>query len=416
MDDKISKTFCRVPFYHLNMKQNGIVTCCWRSSAPVGNIYENTLSEIWANDNIIKIRKMLMNNEKPEECRLCWKQEKDTKTSPRILYNSRKRFVDYHEIFKNYGNSGKLPIKSLLSVELRFSKKCNLMCRHCSPMYSSVWESRIKEIETDLENVGYKYKSTPMNTPQSVLDEILTMLPHMKEIKISGGEPLLSNKHKLFIKKISESNFAKKICLNYNSNLNIPNIDEYIKIWGKFKKIIFRVSVDGCPSIYDYVRQNGNIDMVTQNTLKMIEMKNIDLYYTFTANMYNITRLKESIIFSIKNNVYFDASIVNEPQFLNITTLPQKMKIDLTRELEEFVNNDIDYILNKHFTKSKEFAKERILTFTKNLLKHMNGLDTYQNNFNRFTKYTEILDKFHNKQFEKYYPEFAEFVIFDKGI
>ena len=49
--NKKSKTFCIMPFIHINHKQSNMIGTCWRS-LPVGDLDKETFQEIWNNDNI----------------------------------------------------------------------------------------------------------------------------------------------------------------------------------------------------------------------------------------------------------------------------------------------------------------------------------------------------------------------------
>jgi len=60
--------FCILPFTNLSTRVDGNVAPCCRSMDTVGSIKENTISEIWNNDNMKRLRQQFMNNERPEGC------------------------------------------------------------------------------------------------------------------------------------------------------------------------------------------------------------------------------------------------------------------------------------------------------------------------------------------------------------
>ena len=75
--DKISKSFCVLPWIHLNTWPNGnVYPCCltdWRED--IGNLKDNTLEELWNGDTMKSIRKDMLGGKQHHSCRKCYQQE-----------------------------------------------------------------------------------------------------------------------------------------------------------------------------------------------------------------------------------------------------------------------------------------------------------------------------------------------------
>ena len=69
-----SKTFCMHPFTGLATREDGAIKVCCRSH-PIGHIQDSSLEEIWNNDTIKRIRRQVLNNERPPECDPCFSLE-----------------------------------------------------------------------------------------------------------------------------------------------------------------------------------------------------------------------------------------------------------------------------------------------------------------------------------------------------
>ena len=124
---------------HLNVKQEGRVAACWRYQGNIGDYRYESLKEMWNNERLRELRRAHLHGEQPEECRACWDFEGRGVESPRTTSNENgeKRGVTEENMLEIMGNDYSMPMSALTKIELRFDNVCNLMCRHCSPVYSS---------------------------------------------------------------------------------------------------------------------------------------------------------------------------------------------------------------------------------------------------------------------------------------
>ena len=65
---KQSCTFCMHPFTGLATREDGAIKVCCRSQ-PIGWIQNETLEEAWNNDTMRKVRRQVLNNERPDVCK-----------------------------------------------------------------------------------------------------------------------------------------------------------------------------------------------------------------------------------------------------------------------------------------------------------------------------------------------------------
>ena len=408
----MSKTFCPMPFNHLNIKQEGKISACWRYPDRLGDYTQNSLEEIWNNDETKELRRAILNGEQPAGCRSCWDLESSGSTSTRQTCKKTYNTVTLDHVLKNVKEDFSYPVEQLKSIEVRFDNVCNLMCRHCSPDYSSVWEQAVKKdsalMDKMVEYGTYRKRKEHIKLTDEMIDEVtIKFAPHLEEIMIAGGEPLYHEKHYQFLENLQP--YAKNLRLSYNTNLNTISYKgkSIIDLWKNFKELWIRISLDGDPSCYDYARVASNLPKVEHNIKELNNhLTNADISATCTVSLYNITRLVNVIEYFTTLDVYFHTSLVQYPNSLNIKLLPQHLKDKVTKDFNEWITNDPHgrvKALSSTIDADKQVA--RIKNFGKNVIKYMNSEDKH-NNWNEFLDYSAALDNHHKTDLFSIYPEY----------
>ena len=408
----MSKTFCPMPFNHLNIKQEGKISACWRYPDRLGDYTANTLTEIWNNDETKELRRAILNGEKPNGCRSCWDLEASGSTSTRHTCTETYDTVTLQEVLQNVNNDYSYPVEKLKSVEIRFDNVCNLMCRHCSPDYSSVWEQAVKKdaalMDKMIEYGTYRKSKDHIKLTDEMIDEVtIKFAPHLEEIMIAGGEPLYHEKHYKFLENLQP--YAQNLRLSYNTNLNTLSYkgQSILDLWKNFKEIWIRISLDGDPSCYDYARVASNLTKVEENIKRLnANLTNADISATCTVSLYNITRLVDVIEYFTKLDVYFHTSLVQYPNALNIKLLPQHLKDKITNDFNNWLDDDpLDKVREMTSIINPEKQVARIKKFGNNVIKYMNSEDKHDQ-WQTFLDYARALDNHHNTNLFSVYPEY----------
>lgn len=409
-----SKTFCILPFVHQNIKMEGKVSQCWKAANKLGDSRINSLEEIWNNESYRLLRKQLLSNEKPTECESCWDFESKGVISTRQKCNShyKKEFqIDYDQLLSQLGEDYSLPYK-ILSLEIRFDSTCTLKCRHCSPTFSSKWESVFRKDEK-VKQFFTKYggaleEGKHVSLSEDRLKEIKLLAPYLQEIIISGGEPFIQKAHWEMIEALEP--YADNIKLVYNSNLNQLGTGDFsvLKSWPKYKHVVLRASVDGDEKTYEYFRVHGKIDLVKENLAKLSCLTNLELNLSVTANIYNISRIPDMVKFANRNGAFFHIYMLQHPQALNIKVLPDDIKEKITKEWMTFKTSMFEDdswnhpLWKNHSHKVKQF--KRIFTYGDYAMKYMNS-DNWNHLINNTKEYILFQDALHSSNFEDIYPE-----------
>ncbi|MDR1165869.1 MAG: SPASM domain-containing protein [Deltaproteobacteria bacterium] len=72
LNDDLDSPYCSVPYLNPRIKVNGDVTVCPSSARVVGNIYDNSLLEIWSSEKSVELKKEILSNRyQHSDCRAC---------------------------------------------------------------------------------------------------------------------------------------------------------------------------------------------------------------------------------------------------------------------------------------------------------------------------------------------------------
>jgi radical SAM protein with 4Fe4S-binding SPASM domain len=411
-----NKTFCPMPFCHVNVKQEGKVSACWRYPDRIGDYTNESIVEIWNGDKLKTLRKQLLNGERPEGCRSCWDMEDSgVKSTRQQTTEDYKKIIDFETVTTLISDDYSMPLGNLKSVEVRFDNICNLMCRHCSPDYSSVWEIAVKRDEVlnkkMIELGTFRKQEEHVKLNDQIIDEIGSLSDNLIEVMLAGGEPLYHNKHYKFIESLLPN--ANKIMLSYNSNLTTLEYKgkNILDLWKNFRRVLLRVSIDGDRDCYQYVRVHNDLDKVEANIARVIDLPNTKVSATCTTSLLNITRLTSIVEYFLSLGTYFHTSIVQYPRALNPKLLPQELKDKVTVEWKEWVK-DIDNNIAKNVKYTNnidlELHKKSILKFGNQVVDYMNSADWHKH-WSEFVDYTNTLDDHLKTNILDVYPEFTNY-------
>ena len=244
----MSKTFCPIPWDHISVRANGDLRVCCQCVYGDQAVLKNEKSVIYNGHNetvesarnapIAKdIRKNMLNGEQPDACKLCWDEEKIGVNSKRMHANNM-GLITLDEAKNITTETGEIttPEKPIAYYDLRFGNKCNLKCRSCGPADSSQWYDDwvgwTNKTEFGDDGIGYTKLAQDKNgkwvtindtfdwyEDSRFMDELINNIDHVKRIYFTGGEPTIIHQHMEVLKKCIETDTAKNIHLEYNSNM-----------------------------------------------------------------------------------------------------------------------------------------------------------------------------------------------------
>jgi molybdenum cofactor biosynthesis enzyme MoaA len=405
-----SEPLCYAPFMHLFYKGDANISlmrpCCeTRNTEKTSDITFADYKDYWTSEYMKNVRQQMLDGIVPEFCKNCLHIEKTLGYNARRIYNHMARRLSLEQPLKlsvETGNQYNAP----LALDIRASNLCNLQCRMCKPGSSSqiakeITNHQSEYLQADPDKIfdvtvksanQYLYKKN--NDTNNFVEQI--PFENVKRMKLLGGEPLLHDESWLAIDKFSNSVNVEECELIFTTNGTVYPKD-FDKIVSKFKLCKIMISLDGTGKDYEYVRSNGNWNVVKNNIKKFLNLskhnKNVKIETSFVMQMYNILNVKDIAEFdawfrSRGGNSVLYAHV--EQNWLSTAFLTDKDRKHVLKSISSspYVTREIKNILD--FDKNRKLRKGEFEYF-KNYTKLQDKLrNTNLNHLNK--RYGKYLD------------------------
>ena len=408
--------------------KNGVITTCPRQADQLVFANETILpSKIFNHKNFRSLRKKMYEDKWPSGCDTCENMEKNNLSSMRMDYQ-----LDSNNVFHKHdingqaeksnvklmqcynSNNHEVTNEGLKHVEFRFSTACNFSCLHCSKVYSSGWSKKLAGYEPDDETIRYdlrqllgtEHRHGPndknemsLTTKEALMiaEDLNEHFPNIEFIDFAGGEVLYQKQFFPTLKKLSEHPNAKNMLISFHTNFNADfDVYELSDVLSSFGQSSILISIDAGRSFYSYFRHGGTWDKLEQN------IKNFKQYNNFTSvdiscttsiyQMFDIYDVFDSF-FSL--NCFFDASIVQTPQYLDPSLIFHEYKKETIDDIKK-----TDELISKY---NKNLNARHWFNYIVNYV--MNTKISY-NHFNRWLIYRKKSDEIWGQNFNDYFKNY----------
>jgi len=407
-----SKTFCIYPWIHQYVGPQGEVKpCCLYdpSGKGIGNLKDNSLSDIWNNDITKKMRLDMMNGVEVPGCSMCNNRVGVTKVH-RDEANS--IWVDStSDIVNSTLEDGTLPEHKLKYIDARFNNLCNLKCRTCSPHFSTSWHEDYEKMRIPNQRSEYpKRMLIPGNTEEHLLNEIMPHLKEVKKIYFAGGEPLMQIEHYKILEELINLNDSteqnNQISFLYSTNFSSLNLGKHnaIDYWKKFPKVNVSASLDGSYAKAEYWRKGTDWGKIVKNReyLKK-ECPHVQFTINFTlswVNAFNLLELhKEWVTLEYISVNSINVGMLDHPGMYSLKTLPNWKK----KQIELAFREHLDWLKGrKASTRTTQQFVDAI-----NFMNDTDNGDKFAHALG-FATVNNKLDKIRNENFWEVFPEHAD--------
>lgn len=386
----------------INMKNDKRVTSCPRNHGTMHDLSKNKIPSQYINSEGFKeFRKTLLKGEWPWQCASCRDFESKNLRSYRQKEEDRWRDDMLNGLNPK---TGSIELSNIEHIELRFSNACNLSCLHCTPSYSSKWQSILLDHEPTEDDKKYKIQnlldksnnqSWTLKEVDYLLEDLITNFPNLNRLDISGGEPLYQKQFWRFLEGIvHHPNIANTdivMISNFNTEVDYERLSELLM---PFKKSCIRISVDGGNKIYKYFR-SGVYDNISKN-IATFRKKNTktSIEATNTISIYQLLDFKNTITdMSQIGADWLHHSHVQYPSYLSPSVLPNKAKV-----LEE-IESSIE-ILDKSMSREMKRSIRKMIELT---IEFVNKYSFVEKDREALLHYTQRMDEIKNQSFEKVY-------------
>jgi molybdenum cofactor biosynthesis enzyme MoaA len=404
------------PFTGLATREDGAVKVCCRSH-PVGFIQNATLEEIWNNDTMQRIRKQVLNGERPLECAPCFNLEDQGVESLRQRHINGVIPEARINLYPNTPLQEVMPFE-FPTMEIKMNNLCNLKCRMCNPMDSTSWndwqeiESHYKKEDNflvkkinDLNLKNKPFLDSFVDTP-NWWDSFKKLLPYFRRVEFAGGEPLMDPTHYKILDMLAP--YGDNIEIKYATNLTMlgKNNRTVWQYWPKFKSVAVNVSIDGINSSYEYVRGNASWAELINNIKQIQTIPNISRVVGAVAvQVSNIMVLDKMIEYFLDDiGIVFYTNMVQYPNVLSAQVLPQPLKTLAVARLINVQERLKDFKLVQEHPMLLELTKGQISGVI-NFLSANDQSDKWQ----ECIEFNRKLDATRGQRFFDVTPEFIDY-------
>jgi organic radical activating enzyme len=394
-------------------------------------------------------RRKMLNGVRPEECQYCWNIEDlpGNYISDRTYKSADEVWsYPYLDTIKEAGAYGNI---NPTYLEVSFENTCNFKCAYCSPEASSTWMEEIKQhgsypTSGNFNNLDWLKQTDRMPILQREYNPYIEafwkwwpeLYPTLSHFRITGGEPLLSKNTWKVLDYIKE-NPNPNLNLAINTNLGAPRefinklIEYYNDIAPYIKSFEIYTSCEASGLAAEYIRYGMDYEYFLDNVNHILYNTKARLNFMITFNILSVTTFKnflnDILMLRMKHNpndgqnrIPFMISYLRWPPFLSMRILPEEIKKEFKKNIEEFITS----WTVKEFFERRKLARENDIEFrdvgmfyveeidqVKRLCEFMltedHNCELYRKDF---VSYIQEYDKRRNVDFYETFPELVNFI------
>jgi hypothetical protein len=306
-------TLCPMPWTHMAIDQPGNARPCCVYKDPVGSVIDQSIDQLFYNQDSIQLRQKLLSGEKIAGCGHCWNLEDHGLTSNRVMHM---------RLLKKDLLTWYLDNPEIISLDLAPGNTCNFKCRICNPISSSLFAQEVQSTTGVLPIRSFNWAESN----NKVVDEIAGLIPSLTNIDMYGGEPFLIKSLHQLVSQAVEQGHAKHIRLHYNSNGSIYP-DHLIEHWKHFAHIDIQFSIDNVGARFDLER-GGSWEQVTSNIRKLVDLSlpNLKISIMPTISIMNVLYLDELLEWATELRLPVNVNYLDSPEEFNIKNLTSLAK------------------------------------------------------------------------------------------
>ena len=439
-------TFCPIPWNFQAVRNNGDIRICCQANVTKNqgvirhndgtpyNARRDSLEDARNADLMKTVRKNMLKGVWSQECGRC-QQEEEAGLNSRRQYEQQNwptfTIDKARAATDDDGNVSDIPVTY---YDLRFGNLCNLACRMCGPTDSHTWYEQWVDYHKTNDYIDTHGTVTLQRNEKGRLftndydwhgsnvfwDSIEKNIPNIKHVYMAGGEPMMIERHYEFLQKCIDSGYAKKIIIEYNTNMTAlpPRV---LTMWKHFRQVRVGASIDGYGDMVEYQRWPLKWKSAYKNLQKLdelcVENKNIFAWLACTVTAYNVFHIPEFMWWKLKESGFKKINsskkrpiithhVAHGPKRTNIKLLSTELKQELFLHYK---------LWEERFVKDNEIdthTKDNAINILDSILKFANKEDYAQDYLQEFVNYTTYLDKARNQNILDVAPQYAK--IFDK--
>ena len=429
--DKISPSFCGAKWYNATIwLGSGMTTSCHHPPAhkiDVNAVIENP--KMLHNTTEKKDDRRLMKcGKRPKGCEYCWKIEDINRNniSDRV-YKS--KIYPEQELIQAYQTPVEEDV-NLKTLEIAFDRTCQFACSYCNPAFSTTWVKDIKKngAYTELASDGRNhfthehassqlYKYTETNPYIEAFFKWWESDLHrtLDELRITGGEPLMSGHTWKLIEWFKENRGKSKTKLAINSNLGFDTkkVQEFLDATEDLPSVEIYTSCEAVGTQAEYIRDGLDYQQWIDNMHVLLNSKLTAVHSMCTINALCLESLPEYLDEMVtlkeqygKERVNFTLNILRFPSFQSALIMPNYLRTRFKERLQNWLDK---------YSHRDDIIHEHEINHTQRLIDYLDVVKTpHSDSFdmpklhNDFKHFFSQYDVRRDKNFQDTFPEISE--------
>lgn len=299
---------------------------------------ENNQGELFNIPINVLERQQMLDNVRTVSCEQnCWPAEDQGKTSVRILENTLER------------THTNLHVKPEI-LDLTIDSDCNLSCVYCCKEFSSAWRREIERTgpyvfpvsdiklvdryHLDKKDIILSALSQQQRQSskryQQLLQEVDLMLPTLKKLFLSGGEPFLSTQ---LIDILTKAKDVPYIKLFTGLGISTTRLEKVLQSLPRLDNLEVTISGEGVGGFYEFSRY-GNTYSKFQDNIALLEKYNIK--FKFHSTISNLTVHGFLEFYNTYQPHDFEIDFAYTPGFLSPNVIDPVSKQELSEKLLQY--------------------------------------------------------------------------------
>lgn len=280
-----SNTLCPLAFSKLQINSEGTLSvCCFTPSLlrdGDGNalhVDTTDLQSAWTGMDMQGIRSDMLAGRRSHHCLGCYAMEDNGQRSYRQLML--KHMAQGREAFDHIDPMSPRASDHPRFLYVKYGNTCNLKCVVCGPGSSTRWIEEhneqggdfTRELMDHLSGQGISITRDRLNRwldgSGHVDRQIESMLPHLCELTISGGEPFITPELMGLMRRCVDGGHSRHIKLKLLTNGTKPIADLMDGLLNRFGDVMLWWSIDGTGDQFEYQRYPSDWEGVRRNAVE----------------------------------------------------------------------------------------------------------------------------------------------------
>lgn len=436
--NNVSCSFCTAKWLQTTlMLQNGYNHSCHHPAPHKIPLEEIAVNPAALHNSQFKKdqRAKMLNGDRPSECGYCWKIEdldKDYFSDRHYKTSDTWAWDRFEEIAKSNPQDNVYPSY----LEVSFSNACNFACAYCSPEISSKWMDDINQngpyptkhgnhnLEYLTQSGKMPYKNREYNPyVEAFWKWFPNALPHLKVLRITGGEPTMSkDTWKLLDYLIENPRKGLDVAINTNGCVEEKLISKLIEKVNLLADVGIKVdiytSLESTGEQAEYARDGLNYTTWINNIERFLKETKSTLAIMTTVNILSLTSFVNFIIAVMDlrkvyntsfewNRIPLSVNIMHWPPHLQCTLLDNKTRIEIADIIEDTCKKWLKYYSPEKYARIYLEEYDQI----QRLCNYLRTSNTVVEHRQDFVQYIQAYDKRRNKDFVKTFPQFANLLL-----